>query len=429
MSALLTTSAIEVVKEAFTIMRVIDPETPLEDIDRETGFRRLNYMIKSWRSQGFHLWTETEAVLPLVKGKQQYKLGSGGDKAFNANEFYNTTLSSNAVQNELDLTDVFNISASPSIFGNFDPTSTPQDWAATNATLSGALTITNTASNGFAEYSIDTLVGSEYIAKVDAVLLSPQVDFSAQDIDGQIEVSSITSNGSIEIRFTARQKSTNLRVLIAGGIGDSAEITNLLVINTSSGSEIGVINDSGEMQLSFVNFVEGNTITTKDDIQESSSGATVYYSKSPIERPLSVNNARYKESIGATEIPTNQWSRSDYFEQPNKTSQGIVSQWYYSPQLDMGELYVWQVASRNSNVLNFSYIRPTNIIEGNEDDPDFPSEWFLTLAYNLASMLAVDYPVQTEKLMIIESKARELLERSLGFDNEQSYMQMEIRRR
>lgn len=49
-----------------------------------------NDVLAHWQSQGIHLWSETEALLPLNPGQTEYNLGVGGDHCF-TNYVYTTT--------------------------------------------------------------------------------------------------------------------------------------------------------------------------------------------------------------------------------------------------------------------------------------------------------------------------------------------------
>jgi hypothetical protein len=144
-----------------------------------------------------------------------------------------------------------------------------------------------------------------------------------------------------------------------------------------------------------------------------------------IDRPMSVVQLRFRDANQNTDIPTNKWSRSDYFDQPDKSSQGTVTTWYYTPVINRGDLYVWQTPSSNKQTARFTYVKPTEVTTANSQNPDFPSEWFLTLAYNLALYLADEYTVTDSKYQRIKSEADRLLEDSLGFDNEDSYISIE----
>jgi hypothetical protein len=183
--------------------------------------------------------------------------------------------------------------------------------------------------------------------------------------------------------------------------------------------------DSGlKFETTVAGFGIGSILIADEPTDTISSGNDIFLNIEYINRPMSVIDARFRESNTREDIPTYQWARTDYFEQPDKTSQGTVTCWYYSPQLTCGDLYVWQSPSSNNQQLRITYVRPTEITPENGDNPDFPSEWFMTLAYNLALYLADEYTVTDSKFQRIQMQAMQLLESAKGFDNEDTYTQL-----
>jgi len=85
-SPVLTATGFDIVKKALDILGETDRVLPLSAEDREAGFTSLNFLVKSLQVN-YHLWTETQAVLPLQTGKIEYKLGPNGDFAANKDEF------------------------------------------------------------------------------------------------------------------------------------------------------------------------------------------------------------------------------------------------------------------------------------------------------------------------------------------------------
>ncbi len=183
--------------------------------------------------------------------------------------------------------------------------------------------------------------------------------------------------------------------------------------------------DSGlKFETTVSGFGIGSILINDEPTGTVSSGNDIFLNVEYINRPLSIIDARFRESNTREDIPTYEWARTDYFEQPDKTSQGTVTCWYYSPQLTCGDLYVWQSPSSNNQQLRITYVRPTEVTPENGDNPDFPSEWFLTLAYNLALYLSDEYSVPDSKFQRIQMQAMQLLESAKGFDNEDTYTQL-----
>lgn len=432
MTASLDSTALDIVKKAFAILRVRDRELPLDGNDRQAGFEALNYFIKHMQNQGFHLWTKTEAVLPLVANQKKYKLGATGDYCFKDDDFYYALLSADASGYDLTLSSLTGLNAAPNII-NYDAVGSLTGWTGTDATLSvsSGLLLTNTASSGHADFSLETTVGNEYIVKFSLSFGSALEGVGeVRDIDGSILTEDLYSNGEGELRFTARQSTTTFRITNDSFSGSTLTLTSLNYIDTSTGDYIAVILDDGNIQWSRVNYIAGSVVTMRDQVNSAaSSGNYVYHGTSLIDRPLNLINCRYQNRPTCTEIPCDQWARSDYFDQPDKTSQGTVSQWYYDPQLVNGDLYVWQVAQSNQELLKITYIRPTDINEDNAESPDFPSEWFLTLAYNVADTLLAEYSVPDQRIAQINQTAQMMLMDALGHDNEDDFIQITPGRR
>jgi len=90
-----TSTRDEIIKDALTLCRAIDPdETPkAEKIEQAARF--LNRMTKVMQAQGLHLWTETEAILFIDKNTRIYTFPSAN--ATDPEDFDDTTTSAAAV--------------------------------------------------------------------------------------------------------------------------------------------------------------------------------------------------------------------------------------------------------------------------------------------------------------------------------------------
>ena len=307
MTAVLTTTALDIIKGALRLIGEVDANQPIPAAETQDGLEALNYMVKSWQAQGLHLWTKTEGVLFLDVGKTDYLVGPSGDEATNADEF-----------------------------------------------VSAALSVAGVAT--------DTVIN----------------------------------------------------------LDSSAGMT--------VGDKIGVKLDDGARQWTTVLMIPGSTSVTIPAPGLSGAAAignTVFAFTSLLPRPVRILQLR-RDQIGTTdEIEATQWSREEYFAQPNKTSQGTINNWYYSPQLGNGRVYVWQTANDVDQIARFTYERPIDITELTADSPDFPSEWFRTLKYNLAVEIAPEYTISPDRLIVIAQRARQMLDDSLGFDVESDSMSMQ----
>jgi hypothetical protein len=306
-STVLSATAKDIVEAALRLIGEVDANQPIQAQETQDGLQALNFMVKSWQAQGLHLWTKTEGILFLDKGKASYELGPSGDECTNSDEFINTGL-----------------------------------------TIAG----------------IDT--------------------------------------------------DTTINIDSSAGM--------------SIGDTIGIRLDDGTRQWTTVSTIPNSTSVTIPSpglTGAASIDNSVFTFTTLIPRPVRILQVR-RDKIGtANEIEATQWSREEYFAQPNKSSEGTINNWYYSPQLADGKLYVWQTASDVDQVARFTYERPIDITDLTTDTPDFPAEWFRTLKYNLAVDIAPEYTIAQDRLDRITLKAQLLLDQSLGFDREPDALSMQ----
>lgn len=298
-SAILNTTALDIVRGALLLIGEADANQPLDANQFADGLRALNFMVKAWQSQGLHLWTKTEGILFLDVGKTDYKLGPNGDEAANLDDFVNTQLS-----------------------------------------VAG--------------------VATDTILTVDATVGMLAADFVGIELDdGTRHWTTIVSVDS----------STQITITVA--LPSGAAIDN-----------------------------------------------TVYTFTTLIPRPIRILQVRRQTTGEDNEVDTIKWSRQEYFAQTNKLSQGQINNWYYTPELADGRIYVWQTASDVNQVAKFTYTRPINVNSDNSEQPDFPSEWFDILRFNLAARIGHEYTVDPSRLQSLKVDAKQFLDDALGYDRE-----------
>lgn len=136
------------------------------------------------------------------------------------------------------------------------------------------------------------------------------------------------------------------------------------------------------------------------------------------ERPLKILEAFYRD--GDQDTPIDQVSREEYWNLGDKTTEGIPNQFYYDPQIDLGVLYVFNVADSNAagNDLHFIYQRPFEDIDSQTNTFDFPQEWLLALRYNLAVDLAYSNGIKQSRITKLENKAAEYFYEVSWWDRE-----------
>lgn len=438
-----TQTAGQIIANALRDARIIPSEQPIQPVDFQNGLTALNVVIKHWQSQGIHLWSETEAILPLITGQRKYLLGPEGDKIAVASTFFNTTLSADiaALDTIIPLTAVsglttdgqsISISGAPDIL-TFNPASSTQDWTPNNATLTTlgtSLEIENTAAlNGNAQYSLETDIGTTY--QVDFTYTqdtSASAVFRMFDTTGTLATTTLFASGTASLSFTARDLSTTFECANGDAIIFATSLVDSLNYREkTAGDRIGIELDDGSRFWDHVVTVDSTTqVTINNGVPSTATSAnSVYTYSTDIARPMRLLQARFGETLTASEIPVRQWSRDEYFDQPDKDSTGTVVNWYYTPELTRGELYVWQVANSINQVLRFTYIDPIEIPTALTDSLEFPSEWYMPLKWAVAAELGPSYGISQQRQIILEQKALTTLDNVLGFDVERESLSLQ----
>lgn len=143
---------------------------------------------------------------------------------------------------------------------------------------------------------------------------------------------------------------------------------------------------------------------------------TASYTLSP--RAMSITNAVRQDSDG-TEIPMDLLTRNDYVALVDKTTTGTPVSVYYDPQVGTSnKLYVWPVPLDTSYDIIVYYQRTIEDFDAATDDADFPQEWYLPLAYNLAMNIAPKYGIPSGKMDRIATMAGAYKETAESFDRE-----------
>lgn len=434
-ATVLTTTAADIVNGALRLIGEIDASQPTDAPQIQDGLESLNFMIKGWQSQGLHLWTKTEGVLFLDVGKTDYKLGANGDEVGNADDFENTELSvaGVAADRTLTLDSTAGMAGADDILPS-DPSESTQEWTVVGGTIAivaTSLVVSNAAAvAGETERTItDLIVGRTYRVITGFTKgLSPSVTYSMNDGATVLGTETLTATGTSKFEFTATQTSHTYNIKN----GDTAATnetttTSVVILDNTTGDFIGIRLDSGTRQWTkIVEVLSSTQVFNADGLTGAAAiDLSVFSFPTLIPRPLRILQVR-RETVGDNdEIETNQWSRQEYFAQPDKTSQGEINNWYYSPQLTEGRIYVWQTANNVDQIARFTYIRPIDITTSTADNPDFPAEWFRVLKYNLAVEIAPEYRIPQDRLDRLTFRAESFLDDALGYDREPSSLNIQ----
>lgn len=214
----------------------------------------------------------------------------------------------------------------------------------------------------------------------------------------------------------------SLSILSASAAISATSVTLADVVGMSVGDNFGVVLDTGTAYWTTIRTIVGQTVTfaTGASLPSSASyqNAAFAYTTN-IERPLKVPAGRRLTYQGLIETPlTKMISRQEYMDQPNKNSPGTVTEAFYNPARDQGELYVWPAPQDATNGIRFTWYRPIQDFLTTTDAPDLPQEWLNALTWNLALELAPRYAVSAARWDRITAMAAQKLELMRGWDRE-----------
>lgn len=159
--------------------------------------------------------------------------------------------------------------------------------------------------------------------------------------------------------------------------------------------------------------------STSDTI---SSGNRVFTYTTKVARPLKLSSGFRRQYAQGdvtntfTDVPIKKIAMYDYSRKPNKYQQSTPLEFFYQRSITSGKCYVYPASDQTNNtVLGFVYDAAIQDLDSSSDNPDFPQEWLMPLAYNLAVHMAPSYGFTTEDLDALKSQADEMRELVLGY--------------
>lgn len=189
------------------------------------------------------------------------------------------------------------------------------------------------------------------------------------------------------------------------------------ITGASDADNIGVELDGGDLQWTTINGApSGSTITLTDSLTDDVVvDAHVYIYTTIINRPLFITKAVLHRDSG-TETPIKVISRNKYKGISTKTTTGPANQIWYDPRTTDGTLYVWPTADTVKDYLILTARMPIEDFDASGNNPDYPQEWYLAIAWNLAVLIS---PKFGSKLPArVAQKARAMLEELTDFEGD-----------
>ncbi len=186
-----------------------------------------------------------------------------------------------------------------------------------------------------------------------------------------------------------------------------------------NGDQIGM-QQGTDVQWTTVNGAPaGNVITLTDTLTaDVADNAIVYAFTTVANRPMKIMETYVHIASSNTDIPVGNISRRRYNRLSVKDTEGLVNQFYYDPQTDAGNLFVWPTTDDETNYLIMFVQRTLSDFDSSINNPDYPQEWYLPLTYNLATLLAPKYGIPAGDFNKLSGLASYYYEIAQGFDEE-----------
>lgn len=197
-------------------------------------------------------------------------------------------------------------------------------------------------------------------------------------------------------------KATTARIILADQFvrtavnGTFSSGASVVTVDSATGigssSEIGFYNPTTKaMDWYTVSSVSTNDITLSTTLSSALSDDTLVYSyPSTTSKPLRISDATLQ--INATsEIVMRQIGQRDYTEISYKKASGNPTQFFYKPNLQEGDFYIWPQVDDESKYINMVIERQFDDLDTSTDNPATPAEYYDIIIYCLGSRLAMQY--------------------------------------
>lgn len=215
-------------------------------------------------------------------------------------------------------------------------------------------------------------------------------------------------------------------------------LTNRVPINV--GDQIGIQLINGTNYWTTIANVVGSAITLTAGLPSAAAAGAIVFDYAPeLVRPLRVMSGRRRNYASGIDIPMNMWARLDYQNQPNKSTSGVITAFFYDPQTQggatqqayslssaTGVLNLWPSPSDNTNGFRFTSQRPIMDLSNLANIPDFPVEWNAALKWNLAMEIGPEYGTPLEQLQIIDKQATKWFGMASSWDRESESILMGV---
>jgi hypothetical protein len=207
--------------------------------------------------------------------------------------------------------------------------------------------------------------------------------------------------------------------------GSNATIVVNAVTGMTANDIVSLVQDDGTIvygTISTINTGTSTLTTTITTTTTSAVGNAVFSYTSKIQKPLEIFDARRIDTSG-DEIPLTEMSSQEYFELTNKSDVGTPVSFYYQPLINSTLFYVWPPSNDMTLRIRFRFSKQLSDLVTATNSPDVPQEFYLTIIYNLAVIIAPIFG-RLNELDKIKPMADMFLKNIMDWDQEHTSIQL-----
>ena len=208
----------DLIRDALRDASITGAEMPIEGRDIQRGTSALNDILAHWQAQGIHLWSHTEATLPLNPNQASYDIGKSGTHCFIDYDF--TTVKTAAIAGATSLDVVSTSGMTTGDFIGIELSTGYRQWTTLTVVDSDTVTLG-------AALTASVVVGAEVYAYTDKIdqpvrVLDARYSNSATDYEIPMRQQSRkeyydqpnkTANGAANLWYYDRQLTTGKLLL------------------------------------------------------------------------------------------------------------------------------------------------------------------------------------------------------------------------
>jgi hypothetical protein len=209
-------------------------------------------------------------------------------------------------------------------------------------------------------------------------------------------------------------------ISVAQILGDTA-INVTSSTGMTAGDHIGIAMDNGYIHWSTISIVNSSILVTIASplTYAAAINSNVFSYTDALINPFQVYAMTRKYIVSNIDVPLNMMSYREYFDQPNKISEGVPTMWSYDRQLDKYIIKVWPTPADTQYYSNLIVSRKIQDMDVASDNFDLPQEWGEAIVYNLAVRLSPSYgKAQGENFAELRRQAETYKQEAMSFDNE-----------